>query len=123
VVGVNAAIGPIRTNMVQISENAAKLINKMTLKQGIAGGGLRIGIKAGGCSGLSYTFAWEPAAREGDHVFDGPEGSKVFVDPKSFRFIDGTTLDYDTSLVSKGFIFNNPHAKSSCGCGTSFSVT
>jgi iron-sulfur cluster assembly accessory protein len=45
-----------------------------------------------------------------------------FVDPKSFRFIDGTTLDYDTSLVSKGFIFNNPHAKSSCGCGTSFSV-
>ncbi len=122
-VGVNAAIGPIRTNMVQISENAAKLINKMTLKQGIAGGGLRIGIKAGGCSGLSYTFAWEPAAREGDHVFDGPEGSKVFVDPKSFRFIDGTTLDYDTGLVSKGFIFNNPHAKSSCGCGTSFSVT
>jgi iron-sulfur cluster assembly protein len=55
-------------------------------------------------------------------VFEGPEGARVFVDPKSFRFIDGTTLDYDTSLVSKGFIFNNPHAKSSCGCGTSFSV-
>lgn len=108
--------------MVEISENAAQLINKMTARNGLAGGGLRIGIKAGGCSGLSYTFAWEPAARSGDHVFDGPEGSRVFVDPKSFRFIDGTTLDYDTSLVSKGFIFNNPHAKSSCGCGTSFSV-
>jgi iron-sulfur cluster assembly protein len=108
--------------MVQISENAGKLISKMTMKQGLPEGGLRIGIKAGGCSGLSYTFAWEPAARAGDHVFEGPEGSKVFVDPKSFRFIDGTTLDYDTSLVSKGFIFNNPHAKSSCGCGTSFSV-
>ena len=108
--------------MFQISDNAAKLIRKMTVKNGIPDGGLRIGIKAGGCSGLSYTFAWEPAPRHGDHVFDGPEGSKVFIDPKSYRFIEGTTLDYDTSLVSKGFIFHNPNAKSSCGCGTSFSV-
>jgi iron-sulfur cluster assembly protein len=108
--------------MLQISDNAGKLIRKMTQKNGIPDGGLRIGIKAGGCSGLSYTFAWEAAPRDGDHVFEGPEGSKVWVDRKSFRFIDGTTLDYDTSLVSKGFIFNNPNAKSSCGCGTSFSV-
>jgi iron-sulfur cluster assembly protein len=108
--------------MVEISENAGKLINKMVARQGFAQGGLRIGIKAGGCSGLSYVFAWEPAAKDGDHVFEGPDGSRVFIDPKSFRFIDGTTLDYDTSLVSKGFIFNNPNAKSSCGCGTSFSV-
>jgi iron-sulfur cluster assembly protein len=108
--------------MLQITENAGKLINKMTAKNGLSQGGLRIGIKAGGCSGLSYTFAWEAEPRTGDHVFDGPEGSKVFVDPKSFRFLDGTTLDYDTSLVSKGFIFSNPHAKSTCGCGTSFSV-
>jgi iron-sulfur cluster assembly protein len=115
-------VRPIEITMLQISENAAKLIRKMTARNDLPQGGLRIGIKAGGCSGLSYTFAWEAAPREGDHVFDGPEGSKVFVDPKSHRFIDGTTLDYDTSLVSKGFIFNNPNAKSSCGCGTSFSV-
>ena len=108
--------------MVQISENAGKLIRKMTLKHGLPEGGLRIGIKAGGCSGLSYTFAWEAAPRDGDQVFEGPEGSKVWIDRKSFQFIDGTTLDYDTSLVSKGFIFQNPNAKSSCGCGTSFSV-
>ena len=106
----------------RISENAAQLIRKMTVRQNLPGGGLRIGIKAGGCSGLSYTFSWEAAPREFDHVFEGQEGAKVFVDPKSFRYIKGTTLDYDTSLVSKGFIFNNPNAKSSCGCGTSFSV-
>ena len=108
--------------MVQISENAAKLIRKMTVRNGIPEGGLRIAIKAGGCSGLSYTFAWEAAPREGDQVFQGSEGSKVFIDPRSLKFLDGTTLDYDTSLVSKGFIFNNPNAKASCGCGTSFSV-
>lgn len=108
--------------MLEITENAAKLIRKMTVKNGFPEGGLRIGIKAGGCSGLSYTFAWEATPREGDLVFGGPEDSKVFIDPKSHRFLDGTTLDYDTSLVSKGFVFSNPHAKSTCGCGTSFSV-
>ena len=108
--------------MVQISDNAGNLIKKMTARHGFAGGGLRIGIKAGGCSGFSYTFAWEPAPRDGDLVFEGLDGAKVFVDPKSHRLIDGTTLDYDTSLVSRGFIFNNPNAKSSSGCGASFST-
>ena len=75
--------------MLQISDNAAALIKKMTARNGIPDGGLRIGIKAGGCSGLSYTFAWEAAPREGDHVFEGAEGSKVFVDPKSYQFIQG----------------------------------
>ena len=108
--------------MFQISENAGKLISKMTQKHGFHAGGLRIGIKAGGCSGLSYVFAWEPGPKDGDHVFQGPEDSRVFVDQKSYKFIDGTTLDYDTSLVSKGFLFDNPNAKGTCGCGTSFSV-
>ena len=58
----------------------------MTLKNGIPEGGLRIGIKAGGCSGLSYTFSWEATPRQNDHIFEGLEGAKVFIDPKSYRF-------------------------------------
>ena len=88
--------------MLQISENAAALIKKMTARHGIPNGGLRIGIKAGGCSGLSYTFAWEAAARDGDHVFEGAEGAKVFVDPKSYDLVCG--------IESRGFIFAAPIA-------------
>jgi iron-sulfur cluster assembly protein len=108
--------------MFQISSSAANIILKMIDKNNLPGGGLRVGIKAGGCSGFSYVFAFEAAPRENDLVFDGPDGAKVFIDPKSHRLLEGTTLDYDTSLLSKGFILQNPHAKSTCGCGTSFSV-
>ena len=106
--------------MFQISENAGKLISKMTQKHGFDSGGLRIGIKAGGCSGLSYTFAWERQARAGDEVFEGPEGAKIFVDKKSLLYLNGTILEYDASLLGKGFVFNNPNAKTTCGCGSSF---
>ncbi len=110
-------------NMIGITENASRQIKKLLEKQGMPEGGLRVGVKAGGCSGLSYVFAWEPEARPEDQVVEGPEQAKVFVDKKSFRFLDGTTLDYDTSLISKGFVFENPKAKSTCGCGTSFSLS
>jgi len=108
--------------MIQISENASKQIRKLLDKQGMPAGGLRIGVKAGGCSGLSYVFAWEEQPRPGDQVIAGALGARIFVDPKSHTFLDGTVLDYDTSLISKGFVFQNPNAKSTCGCGTSFSV-
>ena len=71
--------------MLEISENAARLIRKMTARNGIPQGGLRIGIKAGGCSGLSYTFGWEAAPRDGDHVFDGPEGVESLRRSKELR--------------------------------------
>ena len=108
--------------MITITEAAARQINKLVDKQQLAGGGLRVGVKAGGCSGFEYTFAWETTAKPTDQVFDGPEGAKVFVDPRSLRLLAGTTLDYDTSLLSKGFVFENPQAKSTCGCGVSFSI-
>ena len=77
-------------------------------KQSIADGGLRIGVKGGGCSGLSYTFAWEREARLGDEVFEGPEGAKIFVERKSLLFLNGTVLDYDSNMISKGFVFQQP---------------
>ena len=77
---------------------------------------------AGGCSGFEYTFGWETSARPGDSVFEGSDGARVFVDAKSLKLLDGTVLDYDTSLLSKGFTFSNPHATGTCGCGVSFSV-
>jgi iron-sulfur cluster assembly protein len=106
--------------MIQISETAARTIRKLMAKQGINEGGLRVGVKGGGCSGLSYTFAWEKQARVGDEVFEGPGGAKIFVDRKSLLYLNGTVLDYDTSLIGKGFVFNNPNAKATCGCGSSF---
>jgi iron-sulfur cluster assembly protein len=106
--------------MIQITETAARKIRTLMAKQGLANGGLRVGVKGGGCSGLSYIFAWEEKPRLGDEVYEGPDGAKIFVDRKSLLYLDGTVLDYDTSLITKGFVFNNPNAKSTCGCGTSF---
>jgi iron-sulfur cluster assembly protein len=106
--------------MIQISETAASKIKSLMVKQGITDGGLRVGVKGGGCSGLSYTFAWEREARAGDEVFEGPQGAKIFIDRKSYLFLKGTTLDYDTALLTKGFVFHNPNAKQTCGCGSSF---
>ena len=107
---------------IEVTEVAARRIRSLMAKQGLAEGGLRVGVKGGGCSGLSYTFAWETQGRTGDEVIDGPDGIKIFVDKKSFIYLNNTVLDYDTSLMSKGFVFQNPNAKGTCGCGTSFTV-
>jgi iron-sulfur cluster assembly protein len=109
--------------MIEITDNASRQIRKLTAKKGLpATAGLRIGVKAGGCSGLSYFFDWDAEPKATDQVLEGAEGARVFVDPKSLRFLDNTVLDFDTSLLSKGFFFSNPNAKSTCGCGVSFSV-
>jgi iron-sulfur cluster assembly protein len=108
--------------MITVTENAAAQIQKLLVKQEIEAGGLRVGVKAGGCSGFEYVFEWETSPRQSDLVFEGPSGVRVWIDPRSHRLLDGTTLDYDTSLLSRGFVFQNPHAKSTCGCGISFTV-
>ncbi len=107
---------------IEVTDTAAKRIRMLMDKQGLTEGGLRVGVKGGGCSGLSYVFAWEKQARTGDEVIEGPENTRLFVDKKSYIYLNNTVLDYDTSLMSKGFVFQNPNAKNTCGCGTSFTV-
>ena len=106
--------------MIEITETAARKIRALMQKQGITDGGLRVGVRGGGGSGLSFTFAWEKQPRLGDEVFEGPQGAKIFIDKKSLLYLNGTVLDYDTNMISKGFVFNNPNAKTTCGCGSSF---
>src|SRR5688572_24471717 len=108
--------------MITVTENASRQMQKLLAKEHTEASGLRVGVKAGGCSGFEYVFAWEAGPGDNDLVFDGPDGVRIWIDPRSHRLLDGTTLDYDTSLLSRGFVFENPHAKSTCGCGTSFSV-
>ena len=109
--------------MIEITESAARIIRRQLDKQQKPGGGLRIAVKAGGCSGFSYTFAWDDAARDTDRVFEGIGGAKVFVDPRSLKLLDGTVLDFDEhNLLATSFTLKNPHAKSTCGCGESFSA-
>ena len=82
---------------------------------------LRVGVKGGGCSGLTYMLDLVSEPMEDDKVIE-EHGLKLFVDRKSYVFLAGTILEYSGGLNGKGFVFNNPNAKTTCGCGTSFSV-
>jgi iron-sulfur cluster assembly protein len=83
-------------------------------------GGLRLGVMGGGCSGLSYSIKFDTRPRERDRIYEF-DGVRVFVDPKSFLYLHGMTLDYEETLMRQGFNFINPNSTRSCGCGSSFS--
>jgi len=106
-----------------VTDSAVKRIRTVMAKEGIAPeeGGLRLGVSGGGCSGLSYVIKFDTHPRERDRVFEF-DGVRVFIDPKSFVYLQGMTLDYEETLMRQGFNFLNPNATRSCGCGTSFSA-
>jgi iron-sulfur cluster assembly accessory protein len=109
--------------VIEITESAARVIDRQLAQLQLTGGGLRIAVKAGGCSGFSYVFAFDPSPRATDEVFTGPGGARVFVDPRSLGLLEGTVLDFDEgNLLATSFTLKNPHAKSTCGCGESFSA-
>lgn len=107
---------------ITITEKAVKEIKRIKEENKITDEfGLRIGVKGGGCSGLTYTLGFDPETRDGDTIID-QDGVKLFVDGKSLFYLSGTQLDFSNGLNGKGFIFNNPNAVKSCGCGESFGV-
>jgi iron-sulfur cluster assembly protein len=106
-----------------VTDAAVRRVRAVMAKEGISPqeGGLRLGVSGGGCSGLSYVIKFDSHSRERDRIFDF-DGIRIFIDPKSFVYLQGLTLDYEETLIRQGFTFNNPNATRSCGCGTSFTV-
>lgn len=109
--------------MIHVTEKAAQKIQELLVKEGVPGnsGGLRVGVQGGGCSGLSYAMRLDTQPRDRDKIFE-ENGARVFVDPKSYLYLDNTTLDYERTLMREGFVFQNPQATRSCGCGSSFTA-
>ncbi|MBA4684433.1 MAG: iron-sulfur cluster assembly accessory protein [Planctomycetes bacterium] len=108
--------------MIHVTEAAGKEISRLTSEKQVGEeGGLRLFVQGGGCAGMSYGMDVIEKAGEKDRVFE-VEGARVFVDPKSWLFLNGTTVDFKESLMGRGFVFENPNANGACGCGTSFSI-
>ena len=106
---------------ISIDHKAADTVREFAELEKLEQFGLRVGVKGGGCSGLTYVLNIEAEPRTDDKIIE-EHGVRIFVDKKSYVFLAGTVLEYDDGLNGKGFEFKNPNAKSTCGCGTSFSV-
>jgi iron-sulfur cluster assembly protein len=104
-----------------ITDAAVARLSKLLAERGTPEAGLRIAVKGGGCSGLTYSMEWAETGRERDKIAER-EGVRVFIDPKSYLYLMGTELDYAETLMASGFKLNNPNVKTACGCGESFTI-
>ena len=109
--------------MIKVSEDAKKKIASLMTEDGYdpSTDYVRVGVKSGGCSGLSYDLKFDKSKAEEDKLFED-NNIKLIVDKRSFLYLIGTTLEYSGGLNGKGFVFNNPNAQRTCGCGESFSL-
>ncbi len=107
-------------DMISMTDSCKQYLQEVAERDDTALVGIRVAVRGGGCSGLSYDMDFESTAREDDLVFgDHP---KIFCDPKSFKFLNGMVLDVTSGMIGTGFVFRNPNADKTCGCGSSFSV-
>ena len=108
---------------IELTETAAREIQTIVDQQELDAEKvrLRVGVKGGGCSGFSYVLDLTEQERDTDEIFD-QQGLRVVCDPKSYLYLNGTTIDFKDEIMGRGFVFNNPNATSSCGCGSSFSA-
>ena len=109
--------------MIKVTEGAKNKISQLMNEEGydVAQDYVRVGVKSGGCSGLSYELKFDSSLEDNDKLFEDNR-VKIIVDKKSFLYLVGTTLEYSGGLNGKGFVFNNPNANRTCGCGESFSL-
>jgi iron-sulfur cluster assembly protein len=109
--------------MIKVSETAKKKIINLMSEDGfnVQDHFVRVGVKSGGCSGLSYELNFDQTQREEDKIFEDNE-VRIVINKSSFLYLIGTTLEYSGGLNGKGFVFNNPNAQRTCGCGESFSL-
>ncbi len=108
-------------NFVVLTDKAVEMVKDAMTREGLAGYGIRVGVQGGGCSGFQYSMDFEEKPREGDITLD-QAGIKLYVDTMSSMYLQGVTIDYVQGLQGAGFKFNNPNAKNTCGCGSSFST-
>lgn len=118
---VKPTVSPPGAFTINVSKKALKQIAVVREEEGSGGLGLRVSVVGGGCSGLSYKLGFEKDPSEKDKVFEFGD-VRLWIDPKSALYINGLTLDFSDGLNGKGFVFINPNAKRSCGCGSSFSA-
>ncbi|HOE95639.1 MAG TPA: iron-sulfur cluster assembly accessory protein [Candidatus Sumerlaeota bacterium] len=107
--------------MINVTEAAVREMKRLLKDRDLNGYGLRVGVKGGGCSGLTYVMDFEAKPTDHDRVFEA-DGVSIFCDPKSYLYLNGLTLDYSNELMGGGFRFSNPNAQRTCSCGTSFSA-
>jgi iron-sulfur cluster assembly protein len=107
--------------MIKVTENAKSKALELMKEDGKSDLFIRVGVKGGGCSGLMYELTFDNNVMDSDKTFED-NGLKVVVDKKSFLYLIGTTLDFSGGLNGKGFVFSNPNADRTCGCGESFSL-
>lgn len=105
----------------QLTENAATRVKRMFAEQNLDEGGLRVGVKGGGCSGFSYILDLTETQKDTDEAFE-QHGVTIICDPKSLLYLGGVTIDFRDEIMGRGFVFSNPNATSTCGCGSSFNV-
>ena len=113
--------GDAETEGVRLTLKAIEMAKQALVKRGTPDASLRLGVRGGGCSGVSYAIEFSDKIRRRDNVYDF-DGLRVLVDPKSLVYLRGSILDYEIELMQHGFRFKNPNEKSSCGCGESFTV-
>jgi len=108
------------TSPITLTAKALEMVKDAMTREGLAGYGIRVGVVGGGCAGFQYSMDFENAAKDGDMSFE-QEGITLYVDPMSSMYLQGVTIDYVVGLQGAGFKFGNPNARTTCGCGSSFS--